>query len=89
MVNGDFIVVRVPSLRGEGRKYVAKVESTTENGFWVVFMESGKRSAVFYPGKESPKFVLIEDLIKILPQPEPVGGTTRARAFMKFPFSPL
>ena len=91
VVSGDFIVVRVPSLhvRGEGRNYVAKVEAVTGSGFWAVFMESGKRSAVFHPGKESPKFVLTKDLIKILPHPEPVGGTNRARAFMKFPFSPL
>lgn len=86
---GDFIIVRVPSQRGEGRNYVAKVTSIEDNGFWVIYMVSKRRSGFFYPGNEAPKFALGEDLVKILPQPQPAGGTTRAQACVKFPFSPL
>ena len=49
VVSGDFIVASVPSLRGEGKKYVAKVRTVADNGFGVIFMVSGKRSTVFFP----------------------------------------
>ena len=49
-------------------------------------MESAKTAGVFHPGKEAPKFVQKENLIQFLPQLDPVGGTLREKAFMKFLF---